>query len=130
MGLVDRLTPRSCVLFLGESKTEVGGPPYRLVRASSGGEVRVFMEQQLRRLRGSGKLGVSLTPGVCGGWGGGAVLEWSSPLPLWEKENYSRAIDPGNCSVLPWGTSEFTCKHSDSWGDDWKESPGFPASTG
>lgn len=32
MGLVDRLTSRSCVLFLGESKTEVGEPPYRLVR--------------------------------------------------------------------------------------------------
>ena len=74
MGLVDRLTPRSCVLFLGESKTEVGGPPYRLVRASSGGEVRVFMERQLRRLRGSGKLGVSLTPCVCGGWGGGGSV--------------------------------------------------------
>lgn len=67
------------------------------------------MEQQLRGLRGSGKLGVSLTPCVwaeVGGrrWvGGWAVLEWSAPLPLWEKENYSRAGNPGNCPVLPWG---------------------------
>ena len=93
--------------------------------------MRVFMkQQQLRGLRGSGKLEVSLTPCVCvagsgrrggGGGGGGpaprggrgargggrsgagqAVLERSSPLPLWEKENYSRASDPGNCPVLPW----------------------------
>ena len=63
-------------------------------------------QQQLRGLRGSGKLGVSLTPCVWGGVGRGAgqaVLERSSPLPLWEKENYSRASDPGNCPVLPWG---------------------------
>lgn len=32
VGLVNRLTPRSCVLCLRESKTEVGEPPYRLVR--------------------------------------------------------------------------------------------------
>ena len=72
MGLVDRLTPRSCVLFLGESKTEVGGPPYRLVRASSGGEVRVFMEQQLRGLR------CSVIARGGWGWGGSVRMEFTT----------------------------------------------------
>lgn len=90
------------------------------------------MEQQLRGLRGSGKLGVSLTPCVwaeVGGQVGSARMECCHCLFGRRKTTLGPVIQ---VTVLccPGGTSGFTCKHPDSWGDDWRENPGFPASAG